>query len=201
MAKVNQHHKKTRIVAVAALVAAIVGLGVAFAALGQTLVISGTASVKTAGWDIHWQNFDGCVATGEAAIGTGTQLNANNTIVTINPEFTAPGDTVTCTFEAKNAGDLDATLASVTDGATAPLAALNDGVSGNMAGVTYTLTYTANAATGVVSGAAVGSTSVDLPALGVHAMKIVFTNANNELQITPSSETFSISLPYTQKNV
>ncbi|MDR1300690.1 MAG: hypothetical protein LBK50_03210 [Candidatus Nomurabacteria bacterium] len=195
MANVNQHHKKTRAIAVAALVAGVLGLGVAFAALSTQLLINGDATIGQAGWDIHWAAAPTCTKTGEASFGTPTVTNSNHTI-TIDPAFVAPADTVTCTFDALNTGDLDATF-----DATAFTSTINvSGLTSNNIG--YTLTYRSNSG-GATSGAAVGSlTSLDLvKSTGKHEMQIVFTNNNSDVLGAEATGSFSFSLPYKQKNI
>ncbi|MDR2063797.1 MAG: hypothetical protein LBQ02_03355 [Candidatus Nomurabacteria bacterium] len=109
MAHVSQHHKKTRIIAVAALVAGVLGLGVAFAALSTTLLINGQATIKSASWDIYWDSLQ-CTPSGEAQVSSSTisQTATLKDTVNINANFTANGDKVVCTLVAKNDGSLDA---------------------------------------------------------------------------------------------
>ena len=50
-----EKQRKIKIISVAALIVAVLGLTVAFAALSQTLTINGAANVNTATWDVHLQ--------------------------------------------------------------------------------------------------------------------------------------------------
>ena len=51
-----EKERKIKVLSVAALLVAVLGLTVAFAALSQTLTINGSATVNTASWDIHFKN-------------------------------------------------------------------------------------------------------------------------------------------------
>ena len=48
--------RQIKIISLCALLVAVLGLTVAFAALSQTLTINGSATVNTASWDIHFKN-------------------------------------------------------------------------------------------------------------------------------------------------
>jgi hypothetical protein len=194
MANVNQHHKKTRMVAVAALVVGVLGLGVAFAALSTTLMINGTAKVGAADWDIRWANLS-CSTTGEAELLPAPSISANYQTITIDAQFVAPGDTISCNFNALNNGDIDAKLDHATFVAnTSNLASLGTN------GVSYTFKYRSNSG-GATSGNNVGAASLDLVSGQSHEMQLVMTNNNTALLSTATSPTsFSFSLPYVQKS-
>ena len=51
--------RKIKIISLCALLVAVLGLTVAFAALSQTLTIKGSAAVNAASWDIHFENTSG----------------------------------------------------------------------------------------------------------------------------------------------
>jgi hypothetical protein len=196
MTKVNEHHQKTRLVAVAALIVGVLGLGVAFAALSTTLYINGTAKVGSADWDIRWKNL-ACTTTGEAKLGTSPAptISSDYHTITFDAEFVAPGDTVTCNFDAANDGDIDAILTSSSFVAsTTDLASV--GVNG---GIGYTFKYR-SASGGATSGANVGAADLGLTHGDKHEMQLILTNNNTALQSAVSQESFSFSLPYNQKN-
>jgi hypothetical protein len=195
MAKVSQHHKKTRLIAVAALVVGVLGLGVAFAALSTTLNINGSAKVGSADWDIRWENLS-CTPTGEASITPTAAISGDFHTITIDAKFVAPADTVTCNFDAVNEGDIDAKLTSASFAASVANLA-NVGSDG---GVTYMFKYRSTSG-GATSGANVGASDLDLAVGATHEMQLVLTNANTVLQSAESQESFSFGLPYDQKNV
>jgi hypothetical protein len=195
MAQVSQHHKKTRMIAVAALIVGILGLGVAFAAISTTLNINGTAKISSASWDIHWEDLS-CTKTGEATIGSPVPAISSDTLtITADPTFTAPQDTVTCNFAAVNAGNLDATLTSASFAANITDLA-NVGADG---GIGYTLKYRTTAG-GATVGDTVGAANLDLAHGQKHEMQLIFTNNNTILQGAPSQGSFSFTIPYFQKN-
>ncbi|MDR1196970.1 MAG: hypothetical protein LBL08_01715 [Candidatus Nomurabacteria bacterium] len=196
MAKINnKHHQRTRGIAVAALIAGVVGLGVAFAALSTTLNITGTAKVGEADWDIHWDNLSCSVTAGEAKVGTPLPAISGGITITLAPEFTAPGDQVTCNFDAVNDGDLDAkmTQASFVNNTT------NLASIGSTGGIGYTFKYR-SASGGATSGAAVGAADINLASGDTHEMQLILTNNNTGLESSNDQDSFSFNLPYVQKN-
>ena len=118
----------TTIAVVAALIIAVVSLGIAFAAFSQTLTINGTATVKATKWDIYFSD------TGEAsskpaanahissitpsntagwtttATGDGTYDSA--TTISWNATFKTPGDKVVYKFYVRNDGDYNAKVSN-----------------------------------------------------------------------------------------
>jgi hypothetical protein len=181
--KISQHHKKTRMIAVGALIAGVAGLGVAFAALSTTLLINGTAKIKSANWDIHWAGLS-CTPSGEAAVVTaGTNLSkttSDNDTVNVSAEFKTAGDKVVCTMNAVNSGTLDAVLS----GYGSSLAALND------IEVTAALTVS-------------GTTPVDGRALNAGAsdpytLTLTYTGAT--VGTDSAAKNFTYTIPYVQAN-
>ena len=104
-----EKERKIRKLTVVALVVAVLGLTIAFAALSQTLTINGTASVDSASWDIHFANLTGPDIEGGAEAQGSPTLNAT-TISGLNMSVTKPGDSVTYYFDIVNAGTIDAVL-------------------------------------------------------------------------------------------
>ena len=133
-------------IAVAALIIAIIGLSVGFAAMSTTLQINGTAEMNPATWDIRFQNLSAPTITGGASVLTAPTLT-NTQIGTFGISLTKPGDSVTYTFDITNAGTINADLGSIT-----PLAPGCVGTGANAAAdatlvcnnISYTLVYTAN---------------------------------------------------------
>ena len=94
-----------------ALVVAVLGLTVAFAALSTQLTIEGSASVSKASWDVHFANLSDPTKAGATIVATedGKGIQTDTTkIVLPTLTFTKPGDTVTYTFDVVNGGTIDA---------------------------------------------------------------------------------------------
>jgi hypothetical protein len=181
--KVNQHHRKTRIIAVAALVAGVVGLGVAFAALSTTLLINGTAKIKSASWDIHWANLV-CTPSHEAKVIAAdtkiTKTASDDDTVQISTEFKTTDDQVICTMDAVNGGTLNAKLS----GYAASIANLS------------TINVTADLKVG-------GATPADDRALNSGASDtytLTLTYTGQPLGSDSADQTFTYTLPYVQSN-
>ena len=118
---------------VIALVVAVLGLTVAFAAMSRTLTIRGTATLDKAEWDVHFEGVDGKSttesgvttivgeATGGASIETAPTINTGTTtfgtdgvektdIGAYNVKLTKPGSKVVFTFKIVNNGDINAKI-------------------------------------------------------------------------------------------
>jgi len=121
--------RKVKALAIVALVIAVVGLTVAFAAMSQVLVINGTATIEHVDWDIHFENLVNPVPaadiTGTAEIATGGMptiqagpaeygSKPNTAIGDYSVILKKPGDSVTFTFDVVNNGDIDADLGTFT---------------------------------------------------------------------------------------
>jgi hypothetical protein len=181
-ANLGQHHKKTRAIAVAALVVGVLGLGVAFAAMSTTLQINGNAKIESASWKIIWQNAS-CTATGEAsftapAISTGA---TEDDTLAITPAFKSNGDVVTCTFEAKNDGTINAKLGTIVDSIT-------NLTSNN---ITAVLTYNNSSNT-------VPAANDALSAGTVQKYKLVMTYDGQPVSPAVNGITFTYTVPYIQ---
>ena len=104
-----EKQRKIKSMTVIALIVAVLGLTVAFAALSTTLTINGTANVNTATWDIHFANLTGPDTTGTGASSSEPILDST-TIDNVNMSVTKPGDSVTYYFDIVNNGTIDAVL-------------------------------------------------------------------------------------------
>lgn len=94
---------------IVALLIAVAGLTVAFAAMSKTLTINGTASMDTAKWDIHFENLVISEPVGAASIVTAPTLQEEGTYIgDFEVSVTRPGDSIKFTFDVVNAGDIDA---------------------------------------------------------------------------------------------
>ena len=125
----------------------LIGITVAYASLSQNLTINGTAKVAAATWDVHFEGMNAGTATGYATLPTTGKLAASGTSVSGNiGTLKAPGDTITYTFNVKNAGSINAKISSITAPklTCAPVASGgSQAVANNVcANLTYTIEYT-----------------------------------------------------------
>lgn len=127
-----ERNRSSKIIAVVALVVAVFGLTLGFAAFSNTLTISSSAYVSPSSdnFKVGFSTSATATATGNLA-GTasgsataGTATLSGTAISGIKANLTAPGETVTYTFYVRNTGEYDAFLNSITfenvSGASAP---------------------------------------------------------------------------------
>jgi hypothetical protein len=121
-----------RSLAVIAILVAVVGVSIAFAALSQVLTINGVTKVKGGQWAVSFANLQTPTIIGDAIIDTTATLANGSTTMNFAVSLVKPTDSVTYYFDVKNSGTIDAKISAVTlTGVTEALAA----------DVTYTLTY------------------------------------------------------------
>lgn len=144
-----EKERGAKVIAVVALLIAVVGLTIGYAAYASTLTINGSANVDPASWDVHFAYKTGdsltATTTGNAVENTAPTLAAT-TISGFNVTLKAPGDSVAYDFSVKNGGTLDAKLNTFTLGTLT--CAPNDGSNISQEEATelcgqlkYTLTY------------------------------------------------------------
>lgn len=111
-------NNKTQNILLGVLAVGLIGITVAYAALTQQLKINGTATVKSATWDVHFGTVSNGVATGYATLPETDKLQTvtnNSTTIEGNiGTLKAPGDTITYTFDIINNGDINAVVTGVT---------------------------------------------------------------------------------------
>lgn len=106
--------RKTRIIAVVAVVLAIAGLSLGFAAYSQTLTINGSGEVKASSWQVRFENLSSVNKTGTANEVTAPTINTNDTnIGEYDVTFQTPGDSISYTFDIANNGTFDAEISSI----------------------------------------------------------------------------------------
>lgn len=125
-----ERKRGTTVAIVAALIIAVVSLGVAFAAFSTTLNINGTATVQSSSWDIYFtQSSNGSKPTSEVALDSTNITESNSqqgisetvtatgnviaTTLTWNATFKTPGDTVVYKVYVKNAGSFNAKVSNI----------------------------------------------------------------------------------------
>lgn len=102
-----------------ALIACIVSLSIAYATISTTLNITNNLMVKAQDWDIHFEKLElQSITEGNDANVTSPAVIENDTtkISGLKVIFKKPGDSVSYTFDVKNAGGIDAKLSSIVIG-------------------------------------------------------------------------------------
>lgn len=138
--------KITGVIALAALVVAVIGVSIAFAAMSQTLTINGTATVSPA-FSVKFANLAAPTLVGTATVTTAPTLTATH-IGNYAVKLMQKNDSVTYTFDIKNTGTINAKLSTLTKAtptctgsATDTTQAASDATT-VCSNLTYTLTYT-----------------------------------------------------------
>lgn len=133
-----------KVVAVIALLVAVIGLTVGYAAYTETLTINGSAKVVPATWDVKFKNLGETQLTGHA---TSTDPTLTDTTISgFVATLTVPGDSVKYKFDVANDGTIDAKLTTFTMGtlSCAPSSgstATQEEANAVCAELTYTLQY------------------------------------------------------------
>lgn len=119
-----EKERKIKVLSLVALIVAVLGLTVAFAALSQTLTINGTASVDAANWDVRFESLDGTYnvsPTLSRTPGSTEVLYAENleisedgsTANVVGVLLGRPGDYATYDFKISNKGTIDAKISNI----------------------------------------------------------------------------------------
>lgn len=137
-----------RIIAVIALMVAVVGLTIGYAAYSSTLKINGAANIDPSTWTVKFDYISGNALTAELtgnASMTSEATLSDTQVSGFNATLKAPGDSITYNFKVNNTGSLDAKLTTFTMGtlSCAPAAGSNatqDEATAVCNELTYTLT-------------------------------------------------------------
>lgn len=109
-----EKERKVKTLSLVALIVAVLGLTVAFAALSQTLTINGTANVEAAEWDVHIENLHRTRVDGSAEVISEPTIGSDGkSIENFNVSLKKPGDSVRYDFVFKNSGTIDAVLSKI----------------------------------------------------------------------------------------
>lgn len=104
-----EKERKIRMISLIALLVAIIGLTVAFAAMSRTLTIKGTTTVDAATWDIKYINLSGPTIRGTAKEISAPSISADGSkIEGINVSVSKPGDQIIYYYDILNNGTIDA---------------------------------------------------------------------------------------------
>lgn len=106
-----EKQRKIKVLSVVALVVAVLGLTIAFAALSQTLTINGTANVDAASWDIHFEDLE--TTTSGAGSFSGEPILNSTSVTDINIILTKPNDEAGIYVNVVNDGTINAKIDSV----------------------------------------------------------------------------------------
>lgn len=136
-----------KIIAIIALVVAIAGLTIGYAAYTETLKIDGAANVDPSSWSIYFKSDSDLkgLTTGYAVVNKEPTLEST-TISGFDVTLKAPGDSVSYVFDVKNAGNLSAKLKTFVEDTLTCTPAVGSTVSTEDANklcneLKYTLTY------------------------------------------------------------
>lgn len=133
--------RSSKVVAIAALIVAVVGLGIGFAAFSSTLTINSSATVNpTNTFKVQFSKESSAltkgtvsgVVAGEGAVAADATISdADDYLIAdgLAATFTAPGQTVSYTFYARNTGEYIAYLRSITFDGTKACAVKTEGVA------------------------------------------------------------------------
>ena len=114
MMVIMEKERRIKVLSLLALIVAVLGLTIAFAALSQTLTINGRASMNKSGWDIHFDNLSNASITGEAKeISTPQITDGGITLDNINVSLSKPKDKVEYTVDIVNDGTITAEITSI----------------------------------------------------------------------------------------
>lgn len=105
-----ERNRKIKTLSLVALIVAVLGLGVAFAALSSQLTINGSAKAQAGSWNIHFaKTLDmPTQTTGDASFTEPTL--SDTSILGFKANVTKPGDSVTYYFDIVNSGSVDALI-------------------------------------------------------------------------------------------
>lgn len=108
-----EKERRVKALGIVALVVAVLGLTIAFAALSQTLTINGSAYLDAAKWGIKFQNITEPEKVGNANT-TGTAvIEEDVSINNINVSLSTPGDSVSYGVELVNEGTINAKIEKI----------------------------------------------------------------------------------------
>ena len=108
-----EKQRRIKILSLSAVIVAVLGLTVAFAALSTTLNIKGSAYLDAAKWGIKFQNLSEPSIVGEASDAKTAKIEKDVSINDIKVTLSKPGDSVTYTVDLVNDGDINAKIENI----------------------------------------------------------------------------------------
>lgn len=194
----KNENKKTMYIAICALILAVIGISIAYAALSTNLNIQSASITQNAlNWDVHFQSgtvtptSSGTSSTGRSC-GNAT-VNAT-TVSTAATTLSKPGDTCTYALKVQNTGDIDANLATITPTAPNSTSCTTiDGANMVCGNITYKLTTDQNGQNLLTTNRTLAKTN------GVLDLYLVITYSGTETNTTPVTHNGgSFTLVYNQ---
>lgn len=148
-----QKDRGFRALAIAAICISIIGFGIGYATLQETLTLTTKVTIPENSWVIEFTNVSAATTDGSATELTAPVTSA--TQITVDVQLVEPGDSVVYTFDVENNGLVDAKLSALPVFTT------------NTANVTCTLTHADDSA--LVVNETLAKTT------GVQSMKLTIT--------------------------
>ena len=108
-----EKQRRIKMLSLSAVIVAVLGLTVAFAALSTTLNIKGSAYLDAAKWGIKFQNLSEPSIVGEASDAKTAKIEKDVSINDIKVTLSKPGDSVTYTVDLVNDGDINAKIENI----------------------------------------------------------------------------------------
>ena len=108
-----EKQRRIKMLSLSAVLVAVLGLTVAFAALSTTLNIKGSAYLYAAKWGIKFQNLSEPSIVGEASDAKTAKIEKDVSINDIKVTLSKPGDSVTYTVDLVNDGDINAKIENI----------------------------------------------------------------------------------------
>lgn len=141
-----ERERRSKVLAVIAILIAVVSLGVGFAAYSRDLTINGEAEVSASSWKVRFESLSSASLTGTAEETTAPTINTEDTnIGTYGVTLKTPGDSISYTFDIANNGTFDAEISSIsipTPTCTGSGLNAEQDAANVCANLEYTLTYT-----------------------------------------------------------
>lgn len=196
-----EKEKTSKVIAVAALIVAVIGLGIGFAAFNASLTIDAGATVEvqdTFSSNVKFVDSSlSCTPKADttASVDTSTAAIADHAVSGIDVTLKTPGDAVTCTVDVKNASAFTAYLEEIKTASAISCPAVTNAQGVEEACATITLDVTSGDTTvQATSTAAAQSTAITGNTIAKDATSTVsFTITYAGPAV--ASETFTVSVP------
>lgn len=180
----EKQSKKKRGLTVLVLLLLLLCITVGYSVLSTTLNITGTSTIGSASWDVHFQNVS--VTSGSVTATSGPTIQTGSLSTTYTVTLPQPGDFFEFTVQVKNAGSIDAKLNN---------APTISGVSSAQdVYVNYSVKYSDGTTPAANDALNAGDTKT-------YRVRVEFDRNVNPEQLPTSNQTLNLtcSIPYVQK--